>query len=121
MTEDGIAPDGNVFARAATRIEKGWCQKNYAVNANGDPTKPLSEDAEKWCLVGALKREGANCAEMAAAFDVLNETMITPALVVWNDTAGRTQREVVDMLLRMAYRKDAVAEMFVGESEKEAA
>jgi hypothetical protein len=33
-----------------------WCQRTFAVNKNNDITNPLSSEACKFCMVGAVER-----------------------------------------------------------------
>ena len=87
-------------------IRRGWCREKTAKNAQGEPCHPWSLEAVAWCLEGALR----------AFTEVTLGTCVLPKqqravlygkvhalgfshLADYNDAAGRTQQEVIDLLV----------------------
>lgn len=100
--------------RAKKHIERGWCQKAYAVDAHGAPTLNHFPEARCWCAVGALRRAcsefGLDALDSTPAIKQLaqhiesEEVSDTDAVLEWNDVEGRTQQEVLDLFDRAIQR-----------------
>lgn len=53
QTQD-IDPTTALLIRARGFIERSWCRKWFAGDANGWGVTPVSEQAIAWCMTGAL-------------------------------------------------------------------
>lgn len=88
-----------VAARELLTPEGAWTQGAFArVGRGGNPIGPAEPRAKCFCIVGALKRV---CPwEASLAFRALERAIgVRPGDVVnWNDTPGRTQAEVLEVL-----------------------
>lgn len=86
-----------------TLTRENWIQGNLAVDDNGNSCRPRSDQAVKFCLLGALEREytGALYLRMRTALSRLLYTTIT----AWNDQPGRTWEEVEFVIQRMLYKE----------------
>ena len=115
------AVNRDLFLRVASRVERGWCQKHYAVDANDTQTNFTADNAAKWCLLGALDMEAASPEETDLLYYMVNTEEHHVSLVDWNDHPDRTKQEVIDLLLRAAYSRDDMDEAFHSEPEKEMA
>lgn len=84
-----------VLEEARARVAKGWCQRAYALDADGKPLWATDRRATKWCLRGAV---------FASAYDDHEEPFLCLARAgvgegtAWNDKPGRTQAEVIAVL-----------------------
>lgn len=80
-------------------IERGWIQGNYAKTADGTACNIWSEEACSWCLLGAI-----NAAYFLTDLKTHSwvtfkiSTLTTIGIATWNDTPGRSQQEVLDLL-----------------------
>ncbi len=74
---------------ARERIVRGWTQGVLARNAKGGWVEPYDEDAVCWCAVGALLADGD--VELQGDDRQVDGIYI----IVWNDTPGRTQADVI--------------------------
>lgn len=84
---------------ARDRIERGWCQYAYALDADGDRVRfSRMSDANSWCALGALYTAADPC-ETDAGFKCssLLEDCIggDERLSEWNDVSDRTQADVL--------------------------
>ena len=113
-----------VLREAADLIEKvGWCQEVDALDGRGIATTIWNPDAVAYCATGAVEKVcGVYSAEpefetetgVTMALDRLWEFLpwngdppeedapVTTAIASWNDTAGRTAREVINAMRRAA-------------------
>lgn len=90
-------------ARALIAKPNGWTQRQSARNSAGITCSVDAKDATCFCLLGSVRRAaidlGSTVATHAQAVDLLYDLSPNgPQLVRWNDTPGRTQAEVVDLL-----------------------
>ena len=79
-----------VLAEIADTLEQGWCQWRESENRNGKM---------HYCIGGAFNklvygRLHLDRHAMVSAWHALEKEMGIPP-VIWNDTEGRTQEEVV--------------------------
>ncbi len=79
-------------------IRKGWCQESFAKTKTGNIVYGDDPAAVCWCLDGAID---AACGRLHSD----EKENITAKLrekidnyIGWNDTPGRTQQEVIDLL-----------------------
>lgn len=86
-------------------LARGWCQRRYAVNAEGTFVSSLDPDAVAWCAIGAITR--ASCASdaplsMPPAVDIIRELIAAETMDIehWNDAPGRTQADVLALFDR---------------------
>lgn len=90
-----------VLARAYELLEQGWCQHRYRV---------ILEGYTSYCLSGAIYAAGNSDSEecitvtdeIRTAVDQIVRTLGTSFIATWNDTPGRTQKEVLALV------KDAI-------------
>lgn len=92
--------------KAADFVERGWCQRAYALNAAGERIFERSLTATCWCVYGALHAampdtgpESLHLCALAVG-EMRSELRLMPSesLDTWNDAQGRTQAEVVAAL-----------------------
>jgi hypothetical protein len=90
-----------VLERAADRLSKpgAWTKGHLALDAQGKPVNPTYPEAVRWCLAGGLQSVagGAGTELFCSAYARLSRT-IGSGVAAWNDTASRTQAEVVAAL-----------------------
>ena len=82
-----------VLKAARAKIEKGWTQGTMARDKNGVAVSSDDKDATCWCALGAVlavRRE-----EWVNAVPFVRDAVGGGELLVWNDTPGRTQAEVL--------------------------
>ena len=96
-----------LYNEAAALIEKGWTQDVYSRNEKGYQCDPGDKSAVSWCLSGALllasDHQDSGFLRGARAY-----LRLETAASIWNDSPGRTQREVVKLLKNAARRAAAV-------------
>ncbi len=87
----------DAFRRAADLIEPEgrWTQGEYARDKNGDAVDPRAKDAVCWCAVGAILLVGRH-------FYFRANRYMSMDISKFNDTPGRTQKEVVRRLREAA-------------------
>ena len=110
-----------ILEDAKATIQKGWCQRDSAVDEDGKVIPPWDSGACKWCVTGALMKSihqitGVDISwfynqlhqeEMPEGIEMYNERCAriedsvgcTPS--VWNDAGERTQEDVVQVLERL--------------------
>ena len=93
----------SVLLAAARRVAMGWTQRAGARNAAGRKVSDQNVHAVRWCLVGAIWREGGNIFTTREAISTC-EAHLGRGAVAWNDAPERTQSQVV-AALRAAARK----------------
>ena len=91
-----------VFERAAALVEQGWTQGRSACNSKGDKVRWESAEATCFCMMGALSRALWPSIWTTASYSTLYTQLRARLQNVnpfgWNDTAERTQAEVVEFL-----------------------
>ena len=98
------------------RIEQGWCQESWAKDADGNDTDPWRLNAVSWCASGAIcaERVPAPCSgyweARAMLKNVLDSQWNTNLLPDWNDTKGRTRKEVLEVYDRAIDRQMLICE-----------
>lgn len=102
----------DILTAAADLIERpgGWTQGVFARDANGCNAGWRQENAECFCVSGALSRVGGH-PEFNLAWQAFNSWTMRrgfPHLAKWNDAPERTQAEVV-AALRAAAKKARTA------------
>lgn len=95
--------DGNAFLReAAGLIANGWCRGAEARNGFGSAVPALDPSATAWSLRGALavvsERRDADAAALRDALWGISGVIPDWELDGWNDAAGRTQGDTLEML-----------------------
>lgn len=98
-----------VLDRAADLIEPegAWTQNEEARDALGYPVRSISAAASCWCIVGATFSVCRDLILSSDADSFLADTLPDEVgfgadVAEWNDTAGRTQAEVVAKLREAA-------------------
>ena len=108
---------GTTLLRAAEHVDAGWCQSSWALDAEGGRVMSHSPEACRWCAGGAVSKAaigvvpGAGVANQRDLADRAMRRLVKslglptddPLLetTMWNDTAGRTGKEVA-MKMRAA-------------------
>lgn len=114
MTEQNIKI-AEVLEKAATLLEtKGWTQRNFAVDKDGEPVAVNSEKACAYCIVGAIRKAIAERlpSEYSKARDLYLDLFpkATESIwdvtgthpILWQDQDGRTAEEVISKLRQVA-------------------
>ena len=79
-------------------VEQGWCKFFLAADNNGKIVNVNSENAVKWCALGAVSRFAQDDNEIYYQFVTeLNNVVMMPGHH-YNDSPHRTQEEVVSAL-----------------------
>lgn len=78
-------------------IQKGWTQGHYAEDKDGSIVSYNSPTASRFCLMGAVHLKVAPTEYLKAALGSLTNT---GRLVKYNDTPGRTKKEVLALFAR---------------------
>jgi hypothetical protein len=79
-------------------IKKGWTQKTYARNVDGNPVPSQSSIAVCFCSVGALIHAYPNSKDFENAYNKLANAIglqKDDAISLWNDDPNRTYTEVI--------------------------
>ena len=112
--------DSEVYNKAADMVESGWTQNAYARDSQEKPTYPCRNNAESWCLSGALIAAVYNLrggvyysSDDAEKAFKLSEDLGLPCgdTAEWNDNPDRTKEQVVDLL------RDAATQSLLSEGE----
>ena len=95
--------DGQAFLReTAALIARGWCAGADACNSLGVAVEPFDESATTWSLRGALavvaERPDADGTALRDALWGISGVIPDQELDGWNDAAGRTQDDTLQML-----------------------
>ena len=113
-----------IYLRAANLVREGWCQHVLARDKNGN--KLYVGDLERavaHCVLGSMTAandmELEDCDAAWLKLDALVRNRHGVSALTWNDASERTQDEVVDLLLELAYRDDDLNEAFQTETERE--
>lgn len=83
---------------AIALIRRGWTQYAYARNAEGVNVDEDAPSACAWCIRGALWKAGARAEVHDAVDAAVAEVIGKPYPHEFNDTPGRTQEEVIQLL-----------------------
>lgn len=104
----------DVLREAIARLERGWCQHTSAVDSLGNAVNVDSEYAVAWCLGGAVSAtwwgfDPQSCKEhiyeqAMESIDREVEEAGYESFTRFNDKAGRTQGEVIDLAKRALAR-----------------
>lgn len=98
-----------LLKRAKKRIEKGWCQREYAVGAAGVPCGPRNPAAVSWCAVGALEACTQDWLAIDTCRELLEESLLkgaTQYLQIFNDRPGITKEDVINLYNRAIKKAD---------------
>jgi len=84
-----------------------WCQGHLAVDRLGHPLAIATDEAARsWCLLGAVSKVARGVHENRRWLELwgaLNQALPEAvSLEWWNDRDGRTQAEVLDLVLQAA-------------------
>ena len=95
--------DGQAFLReTAALIATGWCAGAGARNDLGGAVDPFDQSATAWSLRGALavvaERPDAEAHALRDALWGISGVIPDQELDGWNDAAGRTQDDTLQML-----------------------
>ena len=111
-------PASQALLKAADYVESGWCRYTWAKDAQGERVMSHTPEAARWSAGGAVTKAvvvdvlpGADLADQKdladRAIKRLVESLRLPTedplleVTMWNDTAGRTGKEVA-MKMRAA-------------------
>jgi len=89
--------DYEIIRQVYELVKNGWTQYAAALGWFGLPVDPLSEDAQSWCLVGAMGR-ACGGKPMDEIWKLFSQYLGNHGVATWNDTPGRTQTEVLTFL-----------------------
>ena len=118
----------DLFLRVAKRVREGWCQNTSAETEDGVWVRSHDPRAARWCLSGAFAKEVLcsdgdlpTCNPACHKWHhILRKVVGCMDLIAWNDAADRTQDEVVDALLKVAYSGDDLMGEFAAAPAAEA-
>lgn len=79
-------------------IRKGWCQHVLAKDSSDHTVEPYNPDAVMWCLAGAIIAAYPESALRREAIYAQNEGLVRGDIVDWNDSPGRNQADVIQLL-----------------------
>ena len=100
--------DAELYNKAADMIEKGWTQRAGARSEKGNSVHPLARNAKSWCLSGALSAvsplDEGNELHKSTFLRLAENLGFIGHVTAWNDSPGRTQKEVVGILRSAAGR-----------------
>ncbi len=88
-------------------VKQGWCQHTFAKDRNGLNINFQNISAEKWCAEGALRSSLFNNHISERQYEQLRSKIQylinTVNISMWNDTPGRQQDEVINVLNQAEY------------------
>jgi len=100
-----------IVVDAITYIERGWCQDALAKNKHGNSVYVMAEEACEWCMMGAIIRSTMDKLkpESWAEYENVADNVVQVvsqhieldcglSIDQYNDSAYRTQAEVVEKL-----------------------
>ena len=99
----------SIFDRTTALLERGWCQVDYARDADGRGAMTDSPDACQWCLIGAtdvVLRELRCPHLMPRLIELYREVLPPPAQALYlspqsyNDQTTTTQADVLALVRR---------------------
>jgi hypothetical protein len=86
------------------RLEKGWCQNSYALDANGKSVMPTEKDAVSWDLLGSLLSNTLSQDSYVKILRTMMKAMNYAVddrfhlLMVWADHPERQKQEVIELM-----------------------
>ena len=93
-----------VLRDTAELIQGGWCCGADARDCHGEAVTASDPDATAWSLLGALvavsDRPGITSTDLREALWGISGVIPDHSLDGWNDAAGRTQGDALEMLDR---------------------
>ena len=95
-----------VLERTRELVVAGWCQGSFARTAAGEAVGYNNEEAERWCLSGAVNRAACDVGGLWAgaegAYTVLQGALGEEVFLSWwNDQPGRGRSEVLALIDRV--------------------
>lgn len=89
----------DVLRAARERIEKGWCQGDYARSKHGRVVDSDDPEAALWCASGALWAEVdlSQIDVYGHAQSLLERYVADDCIEDWNDAPGRDKAEVLNL------------------------
>lgn len=94
MTEAANATSA-LLTKARASIAEGWTQNIYARDAQGESVSSKAESAVCWCAAGAMAKHVRGDGSQSEAYALLMLAMHCTDIAAWNDSAKRTQAEVL--------------------------
>lgn len=86
-------------------IAKGWCQHTLAKNSQGEPVHYGGPEAVKWCIVGAMCKNGLFGQSYVDLAQRIEEIVCTDILS-WNNDRYTTQGDVLSVLDRIIKQEE---------------
>lgn len=91
----------DILFNAKQRIERGWCQGEYALDSFGLPVLAASANAVCWCLLGAMIAECGDSpfnSFQLDAWDFLTKALPEDNEMLFNDNPTTTKADVIAVL-----------------------
>ena len=118
--------DAAILRNAYDLVARGWCQGDFAQNADGEEVGAEDPAACRWCLLGAIDAGAPDgdglgiwtgdrnpSAHVSAALAELYANdpswAFQCSVALWNDAPGRTQGQVLQVLKLAQQRAEALA------------
>ena len=93
----------DAFVHASRLLESGWCQGGYAKDKDGNWCSELSDDADSFCVSGAIIRASKDTGvSVDELFDIFNHTLDIENKEYpweWNDMQYQTKENVISVVL----------------------
>jgi len=92
------------------RVARGWTQRGYACDANGNDASPASSLATCWCALGGIYANSRQRAAHDAAVVALMDAMPPGAghdVAAFNDATTTTQADVLALYDRAIAAQEA--------------
>lgn len=104
MTRDALMLLRGARARCANG---GWSRAPATLNQRGEICDPKSEEATFFDLLGALHAGSRSSEDVVAAWEALDEHT-KGQTILWEDTPGRTEADVLALFDRAIARATAL-------------
>lgn len=98
------------YQRPSEIIKQGWCQYYFAKDDEGRLSNPTDNEATCFCIMGAVRKTFDDDHSLVFSFlEEVQETIFGNkkskhdrlcSVADWQDAKGRTQQEVVDVLVK---------------------
>lgn len=88
----------SLLTQARALLEKGWCQGEYAKDADGYPVHADNLEASSWCINGALIGIRVSSPHVIFELEYLLSDKVGIGIICWNDKRYRTQVEVLALM-----------------------
>lgn len=100
MAKKRVSAASQALQKMRALIERGWAQGTFAADAHGERVSQFSNYATCFCLLGAYHRVRKQEKLSARTSDKIFELITSRVknMVTWNDSAERTQTQVLSML-----------------------